>query len=477
MPAKTTIFSERAETKHNFSLGPRNTILFSPHGRFVLVAGFGNLAGELDVYDLQKDYEKVSTIVASNASVCDWSPDGIHILTATTSPRLRVDNGVRIWHVSGSLMYNEEMNELYEVQWRPQLKEKYPLGDSLGTVPAPHPSALEHLGRAKTPSKPAGAYRPPGARGTSTPLHFKREDQGGAAFISDGLGSSGSGVNGFGPRGRRTVPGADSPEPSARSLPPGAAPGGGVSLTLPDGDEGLSKAALKNKKKREAKKAREAGDKGDKGGEGDGGLLDIKGSAQKNGRSRSRNRSRSRTKEGTGEGPSRKDGDKFERSRNQNRSANRGFGGIKPSPSPAPGSRKQRGQEKKDGPQHQGNKVPMKESRGGEIPPSQVQQNGTGKGDRPSKLPPIDPNFQAPQPPPIPEIAETLASPMTPMTPGAGTPYEKKLRALTKKLRAIDELKMRQAGGEPLELSQVSKIESEEKVRHELETLQKNGPS
>ena len=72
-----------------------------PHGRFVLIAGFGNLAGQMDIYDLEKDFAKISTIEASNASVCEWSPDGRHILTATISPRLRVDNGIRIWYANG----------------------------------------------------------------------------------------------------------------------------------------------------------------------------------------------------------------------------------------------------------------------------------------------------------------------------------------------------------------------------------------
>ncbi len=115
MPAKTTIFNTRAVATHSFPLAPRNTISFSPHGRFVLVAGFGNLAGQIDIYDGNKDYNKVTTIESGNPSVCEWSPDGVCILTATTSPRLRVDNGVRIWHVSGGLIYNEDLIELYEV--------------------------------------------------------------------------------------------------------------------------------------------------------------------------------------------------------------------------------------------------------------------------------------------------------------------------------------------------------------------------
>lgn len=117
MPAKTTIFNKMANPVHNLPLGPRNTILFSPHGRFVAVAGFGNLQGQMDVYDRDRNMYKLTTIEASNSSFCEWSPDGQHILTATTSPRLRVDNGVKIWHYTGPLQYCEELTELYNVSF------------------------------------------------------------------------------------------------------------------------------------------------------------------------------------------------------------------------------------------------------------------------------------------------------------------------------------------------------------------------
>jgi len=61
MPAKTVIFNAKAQVVHSFPLAPRNTVLFSPHGRFVLVAGFGNLAGQMDIYDLEKDFAKICT--------------------------------------------------------------------------------------------------------------------------------------------------------------------------------------------------------------------------------------------------------------------------------------------------------------------------------------------------------------------------------------------------------------------------------
>ncbi|KAJ5572885.1 hypothetical protein N7450_009869 [Penicillium hetheringtonii] len=218
MPAKTTIFNLRGQPSHTFPLSPRNTIQFSPHGRFVLVAGFGNLAGQMDIYDMDKNFHKIATVEASNASVCAWSPDGQYILTATTSPRLRVDNGVRIWHVSGSLMYNEDMTELYDVTWRPANIINHPLGDPFTKLPVAHPSAAAYLSTRKAPVKPAGAYRPPGARGQMTPLAFKREDQGGAAYVRDG--AAGAGIaNGFGKTRRREIPGAEPAEESSPLVP------------------------------------------------------------------------------------------------------------------------------------------------------------------------------------------------------------------------------------------------------------------
>jgi hypothetical protein len=116
MPAKTTVFDIRGNAVQTICTGPRNTIKFSQGAKFVLVAGFGNLAGTMDIFTKRgKVWERLATMEASNASVCEWSPDGAFILTATTSPRLRVDNGVRIWWVGGKLVYKEEMNELYQV--------------------------------------------------------------------------------------------------------------------------------------------------------------------------------------------------------------------------------------------------------------------------------------------------------------------------------------------------------------------------
>ena len=431
-PSKTTIFNLKANPTHSFPLNPRNFVLFSPHGRFILVAGFGNFAGHMDIYDLEKDYNKVCTIQASNTSVCEWSPDGKYILTATTSPRLRVDNGIRIWHVGGGLMYNEDHHELYHVTWRPQSPALFPLGDPLSSFPAPHISALKYLETVKTPSKPAGAYRPPGARGQITPLAYRREDEGGSAFVrSEGISSFSANINGFGKGRRRDVPGAEPvDEQQSQPLPPGAAPGGGVSLT-PDGDEKLSKAAAKNKKKREAKKAREAAEKS---GEA---TPDLKVPATTQVPSQSPDR-----KVGSG-------GQGHERSRSKGNANAAG--------------------------QRDRSRSTSQRQRGGTSSSSSGGFHSQANGFTSTpKHPPGLPIHTKPQPintmpiPPAPTSGPDvqITSPTTPGGPGSA--QEKKVRGLLKKIRAIDDLKMRLAGGEKLEDTQMKKINSEDSVRKEL---------
>jgi translation initiation factor 2A len=391
MPAKTTIFNHRAVATHSFALGPRNTITFSPNSRFVLVAGFGNLAGQIDVYDLEKDSRKVCTIESGNPSVCEWSPDSRYIMTATTSPRLRVDNGVKLWHVGGGITYNEDMVELYHVAWRPSDLANVAGGDPLHPVPTPHSSATAYLGTVKTPSKPAGAYRPPGARGLATPLHFKREDEGGAAHVVSN-GTQNVGPNGFG-RPRRGVPGAEPVEPAsmrARAVP-GAEPSG----------EDASK-----KKKKRSKKGTQGDGKADAEPSGGASLAPPP-------------RDRGSGSGGDGRSPERRGGpggnNRAPRSRSRQNGANRSR------------SNTQYGQ-------------PLNSSA------NSVPQSAAGTG----------------------------ANGSNGTTSGAGgqSPDAKKIRSLQKKVRAIEDLEMRLAGGEKLEDTQIKKINTKSAVLKELQSLE-----
>lgn len=251
MPAKTVLFDHQVRTLHDFGASPHNFISFNPQGRLIALAGFGNLAGKLDMFD-RRTLNKVCTIDAPNTSHCEWSPDGRFLMTATLSPRLRVDNGIKIWHCSGPLMHVQPIEELYQASWRPTPIDAVPQFGA--TIPvAPEPSAsLQDLAKiAKpAPTKPAGAYRPPGARGLATPSIFKREDEGGAARMP----TNGTSTPPRGPYNRSPAPGANGyggghgqQNGGGRRHVPGAAP-------QQTGSPAPEDRERKNKKKKDKKK-------------------------------------------------------------------------------------------------------------------------------------------------------------------------------------------------------------------------------
>ncbi|KAJ3108436.1 hypothetical protein HDU97_001143 [Phlyctochytrium planicorne] len=202
MPSKATLFDHRAQSLFEFPQAPRNFVKYSPHGRFIVIAGFGNLAGDMDVWD-RLNFTKICSVHASNSTTCEWSPDGRYIMTATLYKRLKVDNGVKFWHYSGVLAHKVDVKEMYQVAWRFDRPELWPKRKALTPPPTPKVETIV------APPKPTGVYRPPGARGRGTPSLFTQREQ-----VFGGAG-----------------PAAEQPA-----------------------DEKLSKNAIKNQKKRAAKK-------------------------------------------------------------------------------------------------------------------------------------------------------------------------------------------------------------------------------
>ncbi|XP_034295132.1 eukaryotic translation initiation factor 2A isoform X1 [Pantherophis guttatus] len=202
MPAKSTVFNLKCDPVFDFGTGPHNAVYYSPQGHILVLAGFGNLSGQLDVWDI-KNYKIISKPQASDSTYFAWCPDGEHIVTATCSPRLRVGNGFKIWHYTGSVLYRYEVQpnaELWQVTWQPFLDGVFP--EKPITYHAVPSKVLNEEPKA------APAYRPPALRNkplTSSKLH---EDEP--------------------PQNMRT---------QSKS-----------------GDKPLSKTALKNQKKHEAKK-------------------------------------------------------------------------------------------------------------------------------------------------------------------------------------------------------------------------------
>ncbi|KDR82120.1 hypothetical protein GALMADRAFT_135484 [Galerina marginata CBS 339.88] len=412
MPAKTMLFDQRVRTLHDFGSSPHNFISFNPQGRLIALAGFGNLAGKIEIID-RRTLGKVCTIDAPNTSYCEWSPDGRFLLTATLSPRLRVDNGVKIWHCSGPLLHAQLTDELYQTSWRPTPVENVPpFGQTIPPAPAPSESVLNLAAVQKpVPAKPAGAYRPPGARGLATPSIFKREDEGGP-MMNSGLSGSATpprynrspvpGAPGYGQQqnggqhgangyyqnqnaGRRNVPGApNSPSPG------------------PD-----------NQKANRKRKVKKEGGASTPGGPGDDGA-----------------------------------------------EARQSFDGP-----PPPG---QQGQGRGNG-YHQGPRQDREhqhhDGRGGGNRNNGKRTNGTGGV------------VTLPPPVVVVPPVEEAEAPITPGLDSALDTVAKKARNLNKKvhsrlLKAIEELKEKAKRGERLEATQLRKMEGEVEIRKELAALE-----
>ncbi|KAI8622405.1 eukaryotic translation initiation factor eIF2A-domain-containing protein [Chytriomyces sp. MP71] len=169
MPSKCTLFtvnSAHASTPstaiYEFPPAARNTVTYSPHGRLILTAGFGNLAGDFSIWD-RADFKELCTVRAANASCAMWCPDGRHILTGTIYRRLKVDNGVRVFHHSGVLVATLDAKELYGVEWRADDVAKWPMKRAL----SPKPEGIQDAAAVKkaTLNATAGKYVPPHLRG------------------------------------------------------------------------------------------------------------------------------------------------------------------------------------------------------------------------------------------------------------------------------------------------------------------------
>ncbi|KAL1132216.1 hypothetical protein AAG570_010173 [Ranatra chinensis] len=168
MPAKATLFNTKCEPLFDFGTAPRNSIYYNPHGNILLLGGFGNLAGGVEIWDVTAK-KLICKMSASDTTLLSWSPDGQHFMTATTAPRLRMCNGFKMWHYTGTLLYERPWNkqeELWEVLW-----QNFP--EKVFKVPQISYKPVEGIASSQ-PQASKQVYRPPRARGTES--NFKRQD-------------------------------------------------------------------------------------------------------------------------------------------------------------------------------------------------------------------------------------------------------------------------------------------------------------
>lgn len=92
LPSSVLVFNIKCEKLYSLGTGPWNQVYFNPQGSLLLAGGFGSLDGSVAVWDY-KSQRRLCEFSARNTTYLTWLPDGAHIVTATTTPRLRIDNG------------------------------------------------------------------------------------------------------------------------------------------------------------------------------------------------------------------------------------------------------------------------------------------------------------------------------------------------------------------------------------------------
>ncbi|EFN83994.1 Eukaryotic translation initiation factor 2A [Harpegnathos saltator] len=163
--------------------GPIHAVEWSPKNtEFCVVYGFMparatlfnikcEIVGGIELWDIA-NRKLIAKTEAPDTTLLQWSPDGEHFVTATTAPRLRMGNGFKIWHYTGSLVYQRPWNnqeELWEVLW-----QNFPL-NTFPQKPISY-KAVDGIVSSSSQSHQASkeAYRPPSARGQT--ITFKLHD-------------------------------------------------------------------------------------------------------------------------------------------------------------------------------------------------------------------------------------------------------------------------------------------------------------
>ena len=73
MPAKATLYDQKGNVNFDYGTGPRNNCFFNQHGTLLMIAGFGNLRGKMECWDVEK-HEKISEPEAPDTTHFEWCP-------------------------------------------------------------------------------------------------------------------------------------------------------------------------------------------------------------------------------------------------------------------------------------------------------------------------------------------------------------------------------------------------------------------
>lgn len=169
-PALCTIYdSKTCDPTFQFGESHKNICCFSPSGRFLCLAGFGNLAGSMEFWDVKKN-KLMGKGRADSAVGYGWAPNGRLFMTCTMKPRMNVDNCMTTYTYRGEKLATFRADKPGELLGSDGLLDcKFLIPDF--TFPDLPASPRGEASVSK--QQPTDAYRPPGA-----PASMKQPEDG-----------------------------------------------------------------------------------------------------------------------------------------------------------------------------------------------------------------------------------------------------------------------------------------------------------
>lgn len=96
-----------------------NALFWSPRGRYLVVAGLGQMQGILEFIDT-KDMSTMNRAEHFMASDVEWDPSGRFVVSSVSYWRNQNDTGYYVWSFQGKLLQREIRDKFYQLIWRPR---------------------------------------------------------------------------------------------------------------------------------------------------------------------------------------------------------------------------------------------------------------------------------------------------------------------------------------------------------------------
>ncbi|CAK9442193.1 uncharacterized protein LODBEIA_P59360 [Lodderomyces beijingensis] len=120
---------KKVENKHS------NTVIWSPKGRYVVIATISRSSGEIEFYDVSFDDESNKKALPANVKLLKsdtyagmttiaWDPSGRFLAAWSTAWLHAIDNGYRIYEFTGNLLRDESVDQFKDFIWRPRPESK-----------------------------------------------------------------------------------------------------------------------------------------------------------------------------------------------------------------------------------------------------------------------------------------------------------------------------------------------------------------